>query len=280
VIKSYTKAGEWGSAPLIDEHNIDIPQKPEFEMKPISGGISRTALVGAVEMAAPTSQPDLDDLLKKGKDLIPPTRVLDLEILESSNLTLLRLRWTASWDDQDNSTIRNFTLVLQTDKSTVDVSVDATSAVYQGKKDGDQEVEITIDLEKEHLWQKGGIGIKAGVYAIDEAGNKSPVSNPATTKITVPPPKPPTEPPKPPTNPPKPPTQPPKPPTNPPKPPIEPSIAPTQPSKPVNTTLLTVLAIVGVGIALSAVAFGIIVNKKMKMRITSRRLTNVAETDL
>jgi len=214
-------------------------------MKPISGGISRTALVGAAEMAAPTSQPDLDDLLKKGKDLIPPTRVLDLEILESSNLTLLRLRWTASWDDHDNSTITNFALVLNTDNSTVDVSINATSAAYQEKKNGDQEVEITIDLKQKQLWQEDGIGIKAEVYAIDEAGNKSPVSNPVTTKITVPPPKPPTEPP-----------------------------------KPVNTTLLTVLAIVGVGIALSAVAFGIIVNKKMKMRITSRRLTNVDETDL
>merc|ERR1719334_2679430 len=211
VIKSYTNAGEWGSAPLIDENNIDIPKKPEFEMKPINGGISRTALVGAAEMAAPTTQPDLDNLLKNGADLIPPTRVLDLEILESSNLTLLHLRWTASWDDHDNSTIRNFALVLKTDNSTVNVSVDATLAAYQETKDGDQDVEVTINLRKKKLWQEGGIGIKAEVYAIDEAGNKSPVSNPVTTKIT-----------------------------------------PTQPSKPINTTLLTVLVIVGVGIAFLA----------------------------
>jgi len=158
---------------------------------------------------------------------------------------MLRLQWTASWDDHDDSTITNFALVLKTDNSTVNVGVDASSATYQETKDGDQVVEITIDLKKEKLWQEGGIGIKAEVYAIDEAGNKSPVSNPVTTKIAVPPP-----------------------------------IAPTQPSKPVNTTLLTVLVIVGVGIALLAVAFGIIAKKKMKMRITSRRLTNVAEMDL
>merc|ERR1719334_1205513 len=268
VIKSYTNAGEWGSAPLIDEHHIDVPKKPEFEMKSIKGGISRTALAGAAEMAAPASKPDLDNLLKKGADLIPPTRVLDLEILESSNLTLLRLRWTASWDDHDNSTIRNFALVLKTDNSTVNVSVDATLAAYQETKDGDQDVEVTIDLKRKQLWQEGGIGIKAEVYAIDEAGNKSPVSNPVTTKITVPPPKPPTDPPKPPTDPPKPPTEPPK-----------PSITPTQPSKPINTTLLTVLVIVGVGIALSAVAFGIITKKK-RAKISSRRLTNADEMDL
>jgi len=209
-------------------------------MKPISGGISRTALVGAAEMAAPASKPDLDNLLKKGADLIPPTRVLDLEILESSNPTLLRLRWTASWDDHDNSTITNFALVLNTDDSTVDVSVDATSAAYQETKDGDQDIEITIDLKKEKLCQEGAFGIKAEVYAIDGAGNKSPVSNPVTTNITVPPPK--------------------------------PSVNTTL------LTVLVIVG-VGIALSAVAFGI-IAKKKREKAKISSRRLTNASEMDL
>ena len=46
VVKKFTKAGQWGAAPLIDENNIDFPQKAEFELQSVKGGITRSAPIG------------------------------------------------------------------------------------------------------------------------------------------------------------------------------------------------------------------------------------------
>ena len=260
IIKTYTKSGDvWGSAPLIDETNINVPRAPEFVMTPIQGGVTRSTPVGAAEMAPPSNMTAdvLDKILDKGrgKDAIPPTRVLDLEIDEDddamiarmttseskstyTNSSSLKLRWTAPWDDVDAGRINKFLLKLSLDENNEKIiSVTAENSV-------DEEIiRETIDLRKVNLWQEGEFDVKAEVFSVDNAGNESPASNPVSMQFGMAAPEPPT------------PTPSTQPPTD-------------------NKSVIIAVSVVVVAVALAAAFFGVALMKKKRARIASRKFTN------
>jgi len=181
VVKQYTKAEQWGAAPAIDENNIDVPQRAEFSLQPIRGGVTRSAPVGAAEMApaAGESAGNLNQRLRNGEDMIPPAKITDLKMKRVKTTPhSLELSWTAPWDETESGRDGKYYSIELENEDGMNTTIEArNSAGVAG-----EQMAITIDLKASNLWHED-VAIGAAVIAIDAAGNRSPASNRVTMQV-------------------------------------------------------------------------------------------------
>ena len=140
-------------------------------------------------MAAPAGvdERDFNRLLASGKDMIPPRRITDLEVMKPSNGSdSVELHWTATWDERDQG--QYFDIFVESGNGTLNYSTEwirpGNSSVVADR--------MSWLLSLPAFWKEGGVA--AYVVAVDSGGNMSPPSNRVTWELAPTAPTEPTEP--------------------------------------------------------------------------------------
>ncbi|XP_050712109.1 calcium-activated chloride channel regulator 1-like isoform X8 [Eriocheir sinensis] len=159
-----------------------IPFNPDTATK--TGEFTRTTAAGSFNVVE----------LPVGGDAFPPARVLDLRTYVRDTTTLT-LNWTAPGDDYDTGVVSGYEIRMSdnmtaltgdlSDNSTISLlDLETSSNMTELLKEAGKEVTLEVTLEEP---LKQGSLYFVALQAVDDVGNKSPVSGLASLAAPAPP---------------------------------------------------------------------------------------------